>query len=298
MASSGAMADFARLPASRKVLIFVVIGMLLGLLYRQFFYKGLGDDVDDAENEQQAKTAQNNALEAQIKDYTQQQDEYAENIKKMQRNQRALPSEAELPAFLDTLGQRVRAAGIESFTFTPATEVPVDNFIKVPVQVELTGTFMQIKRFFASLAQDDITASGKPKEKTDSDEHDRIVSVEAMSIGQPFMKNGEVQLTAKFTATTFRQAEQALKPGQGSGAGSGAQPPPPLPPPPPPPPPAGSAKSQPSPNSPAGIGQKVQNNIDNAANKTREQSGVDGPKTPPSTSSGSGAGSARLKGGL
>jgi len=291
MARSGAMADFARLPASRKVLIFVVIGALFGLLYRQFVYKGLFDDVEEAEAATAAKADQVKTLDAQLKDYNDQQEKYGENIRKMQRNQRALPNEAELPAFLDTLGQKVRQAGIESFTFTPATEMPIDNFVKVPVQVEITGTFMQIKRFFASLAQDDITASGKPKEKSDSDEHDRIVSVESMSIGQPIMKNGEVQLTAKFTATTFREAEQALKPGQGSGAGSAAAPPQPLPPP-PPPPPAGSAK--PSPNSPAGVGQKVQNTINDADRKTRDASGVNEPKTPPSA----GSGSARLKGGL
>jgi type IV pilus assembly protein PilO len=291
MARSGAMADFARLPASRKVLIFVAIGAVIGLLYRQFFYKGLADDVEQAESDLNAKTAQANALETQIKDYQDQQDHYGDNIKKMQRNQRALPMEAELPAFLDTLGQKVRQAGIESFTFTPAPEVVIDNFVKVPVQVELTGTFMQIKRFFASLAQEDITASGKPKEKSDSDEHDRIVSVETMSIGQPVMKNGELQLTAKFTATTFRLGEPVLKPGQGSGSGSAApQPPPNLPPPPPPP----AGKQQPSPSSPAGIGKKVQNTIDGADKKTRDASGLE--KAPPST--GAGSGSARLKDGL
>jgi type IV pilus assembly protein PilO len=288
MAKSGAMADFARLPASRKVLIFVVIGALFGLLYRQFVYKSLVDDVEEAEAATGAKADQVKALDAQLKDYNDQQEKYGDNVRKMQRNQRALPNEAELPAFLDTLGQKVRQAGIESFTFTPSSEIPIDNFVKVPVQVEITGTFMQIKRFFASLAQDDITASGKPKEKTDNDEHDRIVSVESMSIGQPIMKNGEVQLTAKFTATTFREGEQALKPGQGSGSGSAAQPPP-LPP--PPPPPAGSAK--PSPNSPAGVGQRAQNAIDKADQKTRDASGVGESK-----GSAAGSGSARLKGGL
>ena len=33
MAASGAMADFGRMPASRKVLVFVIIGLVAGLLY-------------------------------------------------------------------------------------------------------------------------------------------------------------------------------------------------------------------------------------------------------------------------
>src|SRR5215468_1457156 len=149
MARSGAMADFARLPTSRKVLVFVAIGALLGLLYRQFIYKGLKDDVEEAEGLQNSKTAQRNALQVQVDDYQKQLEKFAENIKKINRNQRALPVDAELPAFLDALNGKVRQAGIEHFTFTPASEMPVDNFVKLPVQVEIVGTFMQIKRFFA-----------------------------------------------------------------------------------------------------------------------------------------------------
>ena len=53
MASSGAMADFARLPTSRKVLLFVVIAFIGGFLYYRFVYKGLKEDVAKAKNKQQ-----------------------------------------------------------------------------------------------------------------------------------------------------------------------------------------------------------------------------------------------------
>ena len=44
-ATSGAMADFARMPTSRKVLLFVVIGLLIGFLYYRLAYKGLKESV-------------------------------------------------------------------------------------------------------------------------------------------------------------------------------------------------------------------------------------------------------------
>ena len=43
MATSGAMADFARMPTSRKVLVFVVIGFLAGFLYFRLVFKSLPD---------------------------------------------------------------------------------------------------------------------------------------------------------------------------------------------------------------------------------------------------------------
>jgi len=288
MATGGVMADFARLPASRKALIFVAIAGVLGLLYRQFIYKSLKEDVDDSEALVTSKAQAQKAAEDQLKDYQTQQEKYAENIKKIRRNQRALPTEAELPAFLDTLNQKIRQAGVELHGFSPQTELPIESFVKVPVQVEISGTFMQIKRFFASLSQEDITPSGKPKEKTDQDEHDRIVSIESLTIGQPVVKNREIVLTAKFTATTFRQQEQALKPGQGSGSGSAAPSTAPQLPAPPAPP-----EKLPSAATPAGAKVRAQGAIDSADQKTRAGQGVNEAKTP-----AAGSGSARLKDGL
>jgi hypothetical protein len=42
------MADFARLPNQRKVLVFVIAGFLLGAMYWQFVFKKLKSDLDDA----------------------------------------------------------------------------------------------------------------------------------------------------------------------------------------------------------------------------------------------------------
>ena len=42
-------------------------------------------------------------------------------------------------------------AGVEARKVTRKPEVTVDSFIKVPVEIEITGTYLQIKRFFASL---------------------------------------------------------------------------------------------------------------------------------------------------
>ena len=51
------MADFARLPQQRKVMIFVVAGFLMFLLYYQFVFKSLNRDLDEANAQHDAKVA-------------------------------------------------------------------------------------------------------------------------------------------------------------------------------------------------------------------------------------------------
>jgi hypothetical protein len=93
-----------------------------------------------------------------------------------------------------------------------APEAPIESFIRVPVDFEITGTFMQIKRFFASLVPKkkkagpaDASPSG---DQQGVEERERIVSIDNLSICDPQIRNREIYLTARFTANTFRQEEK------------------------------------------------------------------------------------------
>ena len=69
MAASGAMADFARMPTNRKVLVFVLIGLVLGLLYWRFLFKNLEEKVKRTEGEHASLVQLNKQLEADIPRY-------------------------------------------------------------------------------------------------------------------------------------------------------------------------------------------------------------------------------------
>jgi Pilus assembly protein, PilO len=129
-----------------------------------------------------------------------------------------LPTGAELPAFFDTLNRKVNEAGVEIRKWEYKSDLPVDAFVKVPVEIELTGTFFQLKRFFASLVQRGITApAGSGEEQED---RERIVTIENLQLTNPQVKNREILLTAKFTASTFRQDDK----GDSSGTGTDGKP--------------------------------------------------------------------------
>jgi Tfp pilus assembly protein PilO len=284
MATAGALADFKRLPPQRKALLFGVVGLLVGLLYFQFGYRSLTESIDNAESAHSTKVAQNKTLGDNIPKYDDAKAQLAELTNVIAQNQTALPTEAELPAFFETLNRKVIEAGVQVINYKRAPEEKVESFIKAPVKFEITGTFMQIKRFFASLVQKDVgPAVQTPTTPGDAatEDRERIVSIENLSLGTPVVRERQLYLTAKFTASTFRQEEKKPAPGTGSGsaagAGSGA---------------GSGAMPMPSAATPQGAKVRAENAIDKADTKDRNATGVDEAKTP------TGSGSDRLKGGL
>jgi len=208
--ASGVVADFARMPNQRKVLVFVVIGALIGLVYWKLAYKSLDEDLDAAQADHDSKVSTNKRLAADIPKYEELRTHMTRLRELIEKNQTALPSAPELPAFFETLQHKVAESGVEIRKWTNRNEEPVESFIKVPVEIEIAGTFMQLKRFFASLVQGDIRPAGQASDDRANDERDRaerergvrerIVSIENLALSSPTVRNREIILSAKFTA--------------------------------------------------------------------------------------------------
>jgi Tfp pilus assembly protein PilO len=289
MAASGALADFGRMPTQRKVLVFVVIGAVLGGGYWKFVYKSLDEQVEASEAEHDNKVQTNKKLADDIPKYQELRTHVAKLRELIEKNQTALPSEAELAAFIETLQHKVTQSGVETRKWTYKTPEPVETFVKVPFEVEVTGTFMQIKKFFASLVQRDVRLSQSDDDRA-SEDRDRIVSIENLALSNPAVKARDIILTAKFTAVTFRQEDRPE--GAAPSAPAGAKQPPT---PPParamPPAPAAAPPPLPSATTPAGAKARVDQSIEKGDARNRNAGGVNQAKSPA-------AGSDRLKGGL
>jgi type IV pilus assembly protein PilO len=294
MAAHGAMADFARMPTQKKVLLFAGIGVLLGVLYWKFGYKSLEEDLESAQTQHDANVATNRRLADDIPRYEELSAHKAKLDELNKKNQAALPKEADIPHFFETLQQKVAESGAAIRKWSNRSGEPVESFIKMPVEVELSGTFLQIKRFFASLIQSDVRLA-TPGDRA-NEEPERIVSIENLAITNPTVANREIVLTAKFTAVTFRQADKPVpdkppnSPPVPAGAAKPAAPPAPMPtaplPTPAAPPPLPSA------GTPAGAKARVEKALDKGDARNRNAAGVNEAKPPPA------AGSDRLKGGL
>jgi Tfp pilus assembly protein PilO len=206
MASSGAMADFARMPTRNKVLVFLLLGLLAGFLYYRMGYKKLKASVTEAKNKAQKAAGDNAALDADIPKFKELRAKKEILDALILEHSKALPTESEVPAFFETLERKITEAGVEVNKWSKRGEEPVEQFVKVPLDVEITGNFLQIKKFFASLVEKKQPKEGGPDDKG-VQERERIVSIENLSLTKPTVRNREIVLTATFTAVTYRQGD-------------------------------------------------------------------------------------------
>ncbi|HUS33663.1 MAG TPA: type 4a pilus biogenesis protein PilO [Kofleriaceae bacterium] len=270
------MADFARMPTRQKVMLFGIIGVVLGLIYYQFGYKKLKTRLAEAEAEHSAKLALNSKLEKDIPEFAKLKARMT-NLKRMiDENQKALPTEAELPAFFDMLNRKVLESGVEVVKAKQLKEVPVESFAKVPVEYEIQGSFLQIKKFFASLLPRKKKPGDPPAtgESGDVEEKERIVSIENLSLSNPVVRNREIKLTARFVASTYRQ-EEKVDPKAKPGAAPATQ---------------GTNPSPAAAGTPKGAKDQTEKAIDKGDQRNQGATGVDEAKTP--------QGSATMKGGV
>ncbi|MCW5809043.1 MAG: type 4a pilus biogenesis protein PilO, partial [Deltaproteobacteria bacterium] len=208
------MQDFARLPPQKKAAIFIGVGVFAFILYFRFILTPLNEEVEDAENSANAAKSKATAEEQMVPKYQQLREKMATLQDSIDRNQKMLPTDAD--SFFGAVQNKAKEAGVAILKWTRKNEEPVENFVKVPLDIELAGSFMQLKRFFASLVQKPTVTgnAGEPAE--------RIVSIENLVIQQPLTaKKGETTLSAKFIAVTYRQDN---RPAAGVGSGSGAAP--------------------------------------------------------------------------
>jgi len=112
-----------------------------------------------------------------------------------------LPDSKELPGLLTDISSRGKNAGLEFKAFRPREEVPRDFYAEVPIEIELTGRYHDLARFF-----DDI--SKLP----------RIVNVSDLQISIEDETQLGTRLLVRGNATTFRFLEQSGVPAGGEDA--------------------------------------------------------------------------------
>lgn len=276
MATPAFLADFARMPNQRKVLVFVVAAFMLGALYWQFFYKSLVADLQGAEAANNQRRGTDAQLAADIPRYEELKKDVKDLETKIAKNQTALPTRAEVPAFFETIERKITESGVELQRWRRLNEENVEGFIRVPVEVEMVGTYMQIKRFFASLVQKGVMPTGGTVPADAPQERERIVSIEGMSLTNPFVKNSELRMTARFVAVTFRQDDKNARAEDAKPESAPAQ--------------QKNDKPDPPTNTPAGAKAATEKALEKGDAVDRNAAGVDEAKTPA-------AGSA-LKGGI
>ncbi|MGD0837740.1 MAG: type 4a pilus biogenesis protein PilO [Polyangia bacterium] len=177
-----------RLKAPAKIAITAgVVAAILGI-YGTLVYVDVKDQIRGARSRQQE-------LKTEKESYLKRQREYQAyrgELTQLQQEQRdllkALPKKAEIPTFLSNIQEQAELAGVEIVSLTIDAENPQELYIRIPIRIEVRGTYHAITKFFKNLS-----------------ELPRIVNVENLSLVADKAETGaSPRLRGKFVAATFR----------------------------------------------------------------------------------------------
>lgn len=187
-----------------------VLAFVIGAILVVYYFALRGPDSEEQANlasQQNRLLADQRKLDKDLEEMRRLARVYVELEQSIRDNQRALPTEAELPAFFDHLQRKAVDAGVTIRRWSRLEEQPIDMYIRVPVQVEVGGNFFNIMKYFYLLGPPQ--GGSVPSDAETVRISERIVSVEDLSLGDSAVIDGELQLKAHFVASTFRQV--ALK---------------------------------------------------------------------------------------
>ena len=202
----------AKAPTKVKAGILAAVLVAFGALY--YFvgipglissYSDLSASLDSAKSRKTSLAEQKRQLEKKANDYNDLLRQMNEVQGRLAKNMEKLPASKELPAFLEHLQTQASIANVKIVSWTWDKEVPVESYMKVPINLVVEGDYYQLLQYFKLLF-----------------EESRIISVENLSIGGGKWESERWLLTAKFDASTFRQVDRP-----GGPAPNPAQQPPP-----------------------------------------------------------------------
>ena len=185
----------AKLPGAAKAVIVVGWLVLMGVVYFVVFYGDLASSIKAAQNQEQKLHKElADARKAEFA-YLKDKDELEEREQRQSEINRALPTEKQVASFLIAIQNAANVSGVNLMAWTPQEERTEQFYARVPMQLELTGKYHQVAKFFYQVGQ-----------------LDRIINMENISITDPTTVNDEVTVKVTVLATTFRMADTAVQP--------------------------------------------------------------------------------------
>jgi type IV pilus assembly protein PilO len=187
---------FAQLPKPyRMAALPVLLALVLGGYAYAFYMPARAQlvTVEHQEQDLQRKVSEVRAIVGNLAAF---QKELGDLEQKLKLALRQLPDSKELPVLLTDISSLGKDAGLEFKLFRPKDEITRDFYAEVPIEVEFSGSYHDIARFFDKVSK-----------------LPRIVDVSRLHIALADQKSLESpRLVVKGEATTFRFIEGAAAP--------------------------------------------------------------------------------------
>jgi type IV pilus assembly protein PilO len=186
----GHLDRFAKLPKPYRMAVIPLLVLLVLGSYGWFFYRpaAAARAVAEAqERDLERKVSEVRAIIANLAAFEQ---EIAEMELRLKQALRQLPVSKELPGLLTDVTSLGKDAGLEFKAFRPRDEVAKDFYAEVPIEVEFSGDYHDIARFFDKVSK-----------------LPRIVNVSRLEMAIAGQEYGLTRLKVRGEATTFRFLE-------------------------------------------------------------------------------------------
>jgi type IV pilus assembly protein PilO len=194
MANPAANFNLAKIGVPARIGIGLGIVAVTALTYWVIFYSAVSEKITKARGQ---GISLNNDLAAQKQaqaSYFADRDELALRQQRQRELNKVLPESTEQAAFLSAVQQVSNVSGLDLKSWQPLDERQETFFAKVPMRLELTGTFHQVAKFAYDIGR-----------------LDRIINVENIQIGGPRKDGDNVVITAHCLATTFHAIDRGKK---------------------------------------------------------------------------------------
>lgn len=150
-AAGGSALD--RLSFVAKLGLGLVMAALAAVFYFIIFYADVDKDIA-AEQQRQGQLEGELASAKESRDaYQKDLDEKAKREQLASDQKKILPDSAETPAFLAAVQSVATISGVNLTAYSPTNEVPAQFYVKVPMQLRLSGKYHQVAKFFHGVGQ-------------------------------------------------------------------------------------------------------------------------------------------------
>lgn len=180
--------SFAVLPVGAKIFILIALLVALSVAYYTSFHLGLQEDIESAARANVAKRQELAQAELLQKRFFDLREELAGREAADRQNLRVLPEDPEIPAFLADLNRIADLSGLRMSAVTPQPHQAEEFYIRVPVQLSLSGKYHQLAKFFHNISR-----------------LERAINMEDIHLKDPKTSGEDIVLSVEVRATTFRR---------------------------------------------------------------------------------------------
>jgi len=199
----GQLDKFAKLPRSYRLAMVPLVAVLVLGGYGWFFYRPARAEVAAAQAQERDLERKVSEVRAVVSNLSAFETEIAEMEVKLKQALRQLPDSKELPGLLTDVTSLGKDAGLEFKAFRPKDEIGRDFYAEVPIEIEFSGDYHDIARFFDKVSK-----------------LPRIVNVSELKMEIADQKADSTRLKVEGQATTFRFIEHAADDASGTAGGA------------------------------------------------------------------------------